>query len=57
MNEEKWIDCNFVGVIKKYDNEPNAPKEPVENLDDYDMRHGLGGRFCVVKSRFAHEEM
>lgn len=57
MNEEKWIDCDFVGVIKKYDNEPKAPKEQVENLDDYDMRHGLGGRFCVVKSRFAHEEM
>ena len=31
MNEEKWIDCDFVGVIKKYDNEPKSPKEPVEN--------------------------
>ena len=57
MSEEKWNDFEFVGTIKKYENEPKAPKEPIENLDDYDMRHCFGGRFCVVKSRFAYEEM
>ena len=54
--EEKWIDADFKGTIKVYDLEPKAPDE-YENLDDYDVRHGLGGRFTVVHSRFDREEM
>ena len=52
---EEWNDNGFVGIIRVFDNEPKAPKE-YENMDDYDVRHGLGGRFCVVKSRFEREE-
>lgn len=54
--EEQWIKADFKGVIKKYDLEPKSPTE-YENLDDYDVRNGFGGRFTVVRSRFDKEEM
>ena len=54
--EEKWIDADFKGIIKVYDLEPKAPNE-YENLDDYDARHGIGGRFTVIHSRFDKEEI
>ena len=56
MSEEKWFVVDFTGVIKKYDNTPKAPVEPVENLDDYDIRHSFGGKVRFVKSRFEREE-
>ena len=55
--DEEWNDCDFVGTIKKYDLEPKAPSEPVENLDDYDARNGFGSKMCIVKSRFNYTEV
>ena len=54
---KEWGDCDFSGIIKVYDLEPKAPQEPVENLDDYDVRHGFGGKVRFVSSRFNREEM
>ena len=53
--DNEWIDCDFIGTIKKYDNEPK--NEPVENFDDYDVRHEYGSRVRNVKSRLDRMEM
>ncbi len=57
MTNEEWHDCNWVGTIKVYDNEPKQKDDVVENLDDYDMRKELGSRVRNVRSKFVMEEM
>ena len=54
--DEEWHDCDFVGVIKKYDLEPKVLEE-YENLDDYDARQKFGGKVCIVRSRFDYSEV
>ena len=53
---ETWIECDWVGNIKAYEEEPKKPNEVVENLDDYDVRHEFGSKVHFVRSRFSVEE-
>ena len=54
-NEEKWHECDFVGIIKKFDERRETNKQ-IELLDDYDERRKLGGRFHKFSSRFDRME-
>ena len=56
MMEEKWHECDGIGTIKVVEKPKIDPNKEVENLDDYDVRHGLGGRFHNFKSRLDRME-
>ena len=53
-SDDKWRDCDFVGIIKKNDERPE--KHDVEILDDYDMRNGCRGRFHKFKTMLERME-
>jgi len=55
--EEKWHDVDWVGIIKKNDDEEQRKVVQHENLDDYDIRHKIGCKVCVVKSKLSLMEM
>lgn len=55
--DKEWNDCDFSGTIKKYNNEPKSIQEPVEIMDDYDVRHEFGSRVTTTRSRFDKEEV
>lgn len=48
---EEWHDCDFVGIIKRYE-EPKQKDEQIELMDDYDARMKLGSKVRIVRSRF-----
>ena len=54
--DKTWTDCDFNGVIKVYDITPKKAQEPIEIIDDYDVRHKFGSKVHMVRSRFDKEE-
>ena len=54
--DKEWSDCRFNGTIKVYDIEPKGAQEPVEIMDDYDVRHEFGSKVTITRSRFDRED-